>query len=79
MIPKLSCHALQSYSGHMGRVKKSINEPNGAKPFLYADRGTWVRNEPISLLFPWKKRKGDGVSDGRITQGLIRDRSSRVF
>jgi hypothetical protein len=51
MIPKLSCHALQSYSGHMGRVKKSINEPNGCQTFLDAEGGRSVRNGPISLLF----------------------------
>ena len=34
MIPKRSCHALPSSCGHMGRVKKSINEPNGAKHFF---------------------------------------------
>jgi hypothetical protein len=33
MIPKRSYHALQSYCGHVGRVKMSINEPNGAKHF----------------------------------------------
>jgi hypothetical protein len=34
MTPKRSYHALQSYCGHVGRVKMSINEPNGAKHFF---------------------------------------------
>jgi hypothetical protein len=39
MIPKRSYHALQSYCGHVARVKMSINEPNGAKHFFTPTEG----------------------------------------
>jgi hypothetical protein len=48
MIPKLSCHASQSYSGQMGRVKISINEPNGAKHFFTpTDAHGFVMNRSV--------------------------------
>jgi hypothetical protein len=34
----------------MGRVKNIDKRTEWCKTFLYADGGTWVRNEPISML-----------------------------